>query len=234
MRQLITALVLFLSACHRPLPPDVHIAKLEGVTITSLAEAFVKRTRTLTIDWGPMGNSEQVALAQVLSYSGKAPSITAPLDWNLIRDDSSQGTTRQSLYWHRIQSGEPSAQTWSFSQRVDAEGVILLLDGLARISPLDVSSGKDGGGINPIPPSLVTTYDGDLVLAFYASDFGPEGLGVKMPPKMYSVVDQTSAQREYWIVGARQVHQGKVDGASAQTVQLSNWVAALVALRTEK
>ena len=92
---------------------------------------------------------------------------------------------------------------------------------LARIRPLDVSSGKDGGGMNPIPPSLVTSYDGDLLLAFYASDFGPGGLGVKMPAKMYSIVDQTSAQREYWVVGAHQTRKGRVDVAPAQTVQLS-------------
>ena len=88
--------------------------------------------------------------------------------------------------------------------------------------------------MNPIPPSLVRSYDGDLLLAFYASDFGPGGLGVTMPAKMYSIVDQTSAQREYWVVGANQAHKGRVDVAPAQTVQLSNWVAALVAVRTER
>jgi len=231
MRRLIAVLAVFLLACHRPLPPDVHVGKPAGVNVISLAEGLVKRTRTLTIDWGPLGSSGQLAIAQVLSYSGRKPIITAPRGWNLIRDDSTQGTTRQSLYWHLIQSGDPSVQTWSFDQRVEAEGVILLLDGLAPTSPLDTNSGQNGSGSYPMTPSLVTSSDGDLVLAFYASDFGPGGLGVKMPAKMDIVVDQTSAQREYWVVGSSQTQKGKVDSIAAQTVQLSNWVAVLLALK---
>ncbi len=56
---------------------------------------------TLALDWGTKGQAGQIAIADVLTYGGSKPTITAPTGWQLIRDDST-ATTRQSLYWHAI------------------------------------------------------------------------------------------------------------------------------------
>ena len=231
LRILSVVMAVFLSACQSPPAPDLHMGKAAEVNVMSLAQPLAKQTKVLSIDWGPLGSPGQLVIAQVLTYSGKEPVITTPAGWTLIRDDSSGPTTRQTLYWHVVQASEPSAQTWTFSQRVDAQGAILLLDPAAHTSSLDISSGQSGSGNQPIAPSLTTTNDGDLILAFYASDFGPGGLSVTMPAKMSTVVDKTLAQKEYWILGGSQTSKGKIENITCDTVQLSNWVAALLAIK---
>src|SRR5277367_2830693 len=139
-----------------------------GANVVSSAKSPLKTASpSLTLDWGSKGQPGQVAIGVVLTYGGPKPTITPPTGWQLIRDDSTQ-TTRQSLYWHAIAPNDPNTASWTFSDPLDAQGAILLLNDVASDSPVDTSSGNTGGssGGTLAAKSVATTSDGDLILTF--------------------------------------------------------------------
>lgn len=212
-----------------------------GVTVISSAQApTTKATTSLSLDVGPNPQIGQVAIADVLTYGGPRPTITAPDGWELIRDDFTP-TTRQSLYWHAIQGGDSSTAEWTFSEPVDAQGSVLLVDNVASDSPVDASSGNTGGLNGKMTAnSVATTSDGDLILAFNATDFGSYrlascgicgGLNPTLPENESVVVNQETAGLEYWILASSQSQIGQTDPQVSDAAQFYNWVAAQVAIK---
>lgn len=191
---------------------------------------MAKETTSLPLDRGPKAQAGQVAIADVISYGGSKPTVTAPAGWQLIRDDSTK-TTRQSLYWHAIQANDASTATWTFSEPVDAQGAVVLLDKVAPSAPVDISSGKTGTGGDVKSVVLTTTADGDLVLIFAATDFGNAPIQAPIPNDMTSVVKQEQAPNQYWIVATWRSQNGATEETEFSFPQLFNWVAAQVAIK---
>lgn len=220
----------FIVGCNSS-PSQTAENTVGGANIVSAAKMpMATATTSLSLDWGPKAQAGQVAIADVLSYGGSKPTITAPAGWQMIRDDSSK-TTRQSLYWHAIQANDPSTATWTFSEPVDTQGAVVLLDNVATGSPVDMTSGNTGNGGTLTAKSIVTTADGDLILAFNATDFGGPGLGPLMPADTKTLVNQEAAANEYWIVASYQSQNGSTDDAASSTGQIFNWAAAQVAIK---
>ncbi|MGH7926039.1 MAG: hypothetical protein ACREQH_15765, partial [Candidatus Binatus sp.] len=164
-RALLVAAV-FLIGCNSS-PTQTADNGVGGAGVVSTAQVpMAAETTSLSLDWGKKAQAGQVAIADVITYGGSKPTITAPAGWQLIRNDSTD-TTRQSLYWHAIQANDPSTSTWTFSTPVDAQGAIVLLDNAAAGSPVDMSSGNTGTGGTLTAKSIVTTVAGDLILSFY-------------------------------------------------------------------
>ena len=202
-----------------------------GANVVSAAQTpLTKEATSLSLDWGKKGQPGQIAVADVLSYSGSKPKISPPEGWRLIRDDSSQ-TTRQSLYWHAIQANDSSTATWTFSEPVDAQGAVVLLDSVATDAPVDMTTGNSGNGGTVTAKSVATTADGDLILAFYATDFGGPGLGPTMPTDVNTVVNQEATSHEYWILANYQSQNGNTEDAATSTGQSFHWVGAQVAIK---
>jgi hypothetical protein len=202
-----------------------------GANVFSSAETpLTKRSTSLSLDWGSKGHAGQVAIADVLSYSGSKPAITAPDGWQLIRDDSTK-TTRQSLYWHALQANDPGTATWTFSEPVNVQGAIVLLDNAATTAPVDVTSSNTSqeGGLTA--KSVATTADGDLILAFYATDFVNEGLGPKIPADVSVVLNHESTPLEYWILASYQTRMGDTEPVVCDIPQFFQGVAAQVAIK---
>jgi hypothetical protein len=214
-----------------------------GAVVVSSAQApVIKATTSLALNLGTDAQSGRFAIADVLTYGGSQPSITAPEGWELIRDDST-ATTRQSLYWHVIGANDSSSASWTFSDPVDAQGAILLLDNVATDSPVDMSSGNTGGDVGGTltAKSVATTSDGDLILAFNATDFGAfrptdckdcSGLNPEMPENMSVVVNHESTPLEYWILANAQSQTGDSEAQVSWAPQVFNWVAAQVAIKS--
>jgi hypothetical protein len=229
-RALMVAAAAFVVGCNSG-PSQTPDNTVGGANIVSSVQAPLKKGATsLSLDWGSKAQAGQVAIADVLSYGGKKPTITAPAGWQLIRDDSTP-TTRQSLYWHAIEAKEPGTPTWTFSEPVDAQGAVLLLDNVAAGAPVDMASGNAGNGGALTAKSVATTGDGDLILAFFATDFGGPGLSPAMPANVSSVLDRESTAHEYWILADYQSQNGNTDELVSNTAQLFNWVAAQVTIK---
>lgn len=228
---LIAVAAVFIAGCNSSPPPLSAENTVGGATVAGFTQLpMAKATTSLTLDWGTKAKAGQVAIADVVSYGGSKPKISAPDGWHLIRDDASQ-TTRQSLYWHAIQPNDSSPATWTFSEPADTKGAIVLLDNAATDSPVDMSSGSTDTSGTLNAKSVVTTTDGDLILLFYATDFHIPGLAPEMPPDTRTVTDQESASHEYWILATYQSQSGPTEEQAIGHGQLFSWAAAQVAIK---
>jgi len=202
-----------------------------GANVVSTAQApFANGTTSLSLDWGAKAQAGQVAIADVVSYGGSKIAITAPAGWQLIRDDSSP-VTRQSLYWHAIEANDSSTAAWTFSEPVDAQGALLLLDNVAASAPIDMTTGATGTGGTVTARSVVTTADGDLILSFFASDFDRPDLAPSLPNDAKTVTIQETPSHEYWILAIYQSQLGSTEDQVSSASQLFNWTAAQVAIK---
>ena len=154
---------------------------------------------SLALNWGKNAQAGQVAIADVISFGGPKVTITAPDGWQLIRDDSTP-VTRQSLYWHAIQANEASRRRGRLARRLTRRARVVLLDNVAAGSPIDMTSGGGGTGGTPTARSVVTTGDGDLILSFFATDFGLPGLAPTLPDDTKAVIIQETSSYEFWIL----------------------------------
>src|SRR5258708_10599929 len=125
---LLAGAAVFIAGCNSSPPPLTAENTVGGASVVGSTQVpMATATTTLTLDWGAKGKAGQVAIADVLSFSGSKPKISPPDGWKGIRDDFSQ-TTRQSLYWHAIHASDPSTATLTFIEQVDTTGAIVLLD----------------------------------------------------------------------------------------------------------
>ncbi len=171
----------------------------------------------------------QLLIADVMTYGGNLPVIEAPAGWQLIREDSTS-TTRQSLYWHVAEADEQPAE-WKFSQKVDAQGMLVMLDDASVSDPIDASSGA-GGDHDLKAPRLTTNDDGDFILVLFATDFGGIAPGPSsIPDNMSMVINQDWDTHSYWAVGAYQAKRGDIEEAECDTPQLYAAAAAQLAIR---
>lgn len=238
-RALIAAAAVFVVGCNSG-PSQSPENNVGGATVVSSAQApLAKGTTTLSLDWGSKAQAGYVAIADVLTYNGPKPAITAPAGWQLIRDDSSK-TTRQSLYWHAIAGKESSTSTWTFSEPVDAQGAVVLLDNASTTAPVDMSSGHSGEGGLMTAKSIATTSDGDLILSFNATDFGADprsackvcdGLNPPLPADVTVVLNHESSALEYWILANYQSQMGSTEDQTSDIAQVFRWVSAQVAIK---
>lgn len=241
-RAMMGVAALLVVACNSG-PSQTPDNTVGGSNVVSFKETpLSKQATSISLNWGSKGQPGQVALADVLSYGGPSPTITAPDGWQKIRDDSTK-TTRQSLYWHLVKANEPSTATWTFSEPVDVQGAVLLLDNVASSSPVDMTSGnastsESGGSMTA--KSISTTSDGDLILAFNATDFGAyrpvscgkcDGLNPKLPDNVSVVLNHESTALEYWILSNYQNQMGDTEAQTSEAPQFFNWVAAQVAIK---
>ncbi len=239
-RALMVAAAVFVFACNSG-PAQTPENTVGGANVVSSAETpATKGATSLSLNWGSKAQAGQVAIAVVLTYGGPKPTIAAPAGWQMIREDSTP-TTRQSLYWHAVKANEPSTATWTFSEPVDTQGAMLLLDNAATTAPVDMTSGNTGtGGIELTAKPVATTTDGDLILAFNATDFGAyryatcgkcDGLNPELPTDVGVVINHQSTALEYWILTNYQKQMGETEPQASKAAQFFNWVAAQVAIK---
>jgi len=240
-RTLIAAAAVFLFAHSTAALADAENTAQGAKIIYSSQAPLTKGTTTISLDVSPNAQIGQFAIANVISFGGSEPTITPPDGWQLIRDDST-ATTRQSLYSHQIEANDSNAASWTFSEPVDAEGAIVLLDNVASDSPVDGSSGNTGGvGGGVLTAKSVTTTGSDLVLAFNATDFGAyrptvcencAGLNPELPQNASVVINQESTPQEFWITQNYQTEAGPTQLEVSVAPQLFYWVSAQVAIKS--
>jgi hypothetical protein len=229
-RSLIVAAAVLMVACNSG-PSQTADNTVGGADVVSSAKApMVKATTSFSLDWGNDAKAGQVAIADVISYGGPKVAITVPAGWQLIRDDSTP-TTRQSLYWHAIQANDASTSTWTFSEPVDAQGALLLLNNVASSTPVDMTSGNTGNGGTVTAKSVATTADGALILSFYATDFHLDGLSPSLPPDTNAIMNQEATSNEFWILASYQNQAAATEDQVCNAAQIFNWTAAQVAIR---
>jgi hypothetical protein len=221
-----------LAACG-PRPPQTGANTVGGANLKFTAQSsLTKSTTSLALDWGSGPHTGQLVIAQVITYGSFGPKISAPTGWQVIRDDASP-TTRQTLYWHAIRPNEASRQIWNFSEPVDAQGAMVVLDNVEMEGPVDVATGDSGAGGTVPVKVLKTSWDGDLILTFCATDFAQAPLAPQAPGFMSPVLLQIAIPHEYWIFKTYQNVAAETDEASFPfpPPQSFNWVTSQVAIK---
>lgn len=228
---LIVAAVFIVGCNSSPSETQTPENTVSGPNVVSSSKTpMAKGATSLSLRWGSKAQAGQVAIADVLSYGGSRPTIAAPAGWQLIRDDSNK-TTRQSLYWHAIQANDAGTATWTFSEAVDAQGAIVLLDNVATSAPVEKSSGNTGEEGTLTAKPVTSSSDGDLILAFFATDFPYDGLNPKLPPNMSVVINHESTALEYWILANYQTRMGDTETETTGIPQFFKGVAVQVAIK---
>jgi hypothetical protein len=91
-----------------------------------------------------------------------------------------------------------------------------------------------------IAKSVATTADGDLILAFNATDFGAyrntacsicSGLNPTLPADVSVVLNHEATALEYWILANYQNQVGDTEVQTSSAPQVFDWVAAQVAIK---
>jgi len=216
--------------CCNSSPPIGKENIVGGASISSVAQIPLSLSTTQLVI-GPKAKPYpgQYLVADLLSYSGKAPAISAPTGWTLIRDDSTV-SVRQSIYGHAIEANDPGSGTWNFSQPVDAQGIILVLDNVLLDAPLDGNSG-DAANVAIDAKPITTRNDGDLLLVFFATDFKGTGLSPQLPTDLIVIAEQNLNPLQYWILGAYQSSAGETEAVACPSGQLYNAVTAQIAIQ---
>lgn len=229
-RSLMAASIVFLIGCNSG-PSQTAENTVGGPNVVSTAQTpLTNGTTSISLDWGKNAQAGQVAIADVISFGDPKVTITPPAGWQLIREDSAS-PARQSLYWHAVQANDASSAGWTFSEPVDAQGAILLLDNVASSAPVDMTSGNSSTGGTMTAKSVATTADGDLILSFFATDFNRPDLGPTLPDNTKTVTIQERPSHEYWILGIYQNQMGATEDQVSSAAQVMKWTAAQVAIK---
>jgi hypothetical protein len=227
-----------------PIPPGVPIAQnspplqtLQTPSGDASVAGFIptaltpKPVTSITLGTGAVLKTGELLIADVITYDGTAVSVQIPSGWQLIRDDISP-TTRQSLYMHVADSDDQPSE-WKFNQPAIAQGGLLLLDNAATFDPVDASAGMTGAKDATYAPGITTADDGDLILVFFATDFGYVDPGPTVPQTMIAITNQDTDPNAYWVLGSYQSQRGDIPQADCPSPQLYNVAAAQVAIRRQ-
>src|SRR5262249_44270070 len=99
------------------------------------------------------------------------PTITAPAGWTTIRNPRTSRATLEKRLSSRTATAADTATTtysWSWAPPADASVAIMGYSGVDGSVPFDVTpSDNSGTGTTATAPSLTTTQDGDMLVAFY-------------------------------------------------------------------
>jgi hypothetical protein len=227
-KYVIVALGLLLIGCNSH-PNENEQNTVGGPSIHSVKQIpMSKHAITIVVSPGGEPVAGQFEIVDIVSHGGK-PNITASPGWNLLRDD---GTTaiRESIYSRMVQPQDEGGGTFIFDEPVDVQGTIMVLDNVAAEAPIDTSSGGVGGPGTPAR-SIDTSSDGDLIIAFFATDFGGPGLAPQLPAGMAVIANQEAKPLEYWILGTYQNFKGYTAPIVTSSAQLYDQVAAQLAIR---
>jgi len=125
-------------------------------------------------------------LAQIVMRNSTAVTITPPgspnCSWNQIGAQPTNGDLRVALYYCVATSSEPTAYTWSFSDKVRVGGSISVFRGVDTSSPIDANGSQAGSGSAISAPSVTTTVSAAALVAFFATANGSTTQSTPVPP----------------------------------------------------
>ena len=98
----------------------------------------------------------------------RAPNITAPAGWTLIRTTTNGTTMRQAVYYRIATASEPSSYRWTFSDTRSAAATILAYRGAAAATPVNASTGRtNASSTSVVANSVTTTVPNALLVGFF-------------------------------------------------------------------
>jgi hypothetical protein len=232
MKRLVLSMLLavMLAACETPPPPQTAENTVGGANVkASLRSPFTKSATSLALDLPPQAVPGDLVIVDLISYGGPTLAITPPSGWDMVREEATT-TTRQTLFSHLVQPNESGRQVWGLSRPADGQLISVILDNVSGSNTIDLVSGNTGFGGSLTAKSILTHRDGDLILAFMATDFGRAPLHADVPHFMARLLAEEAAPNEFWILKTYQDQAGLTDEAVLAFPQVFNWSVVQVAI----
>jgi hypothetical protein len=188
---------------------------------------------TITLN-APAGVAQgDLLVAQVTARHTAAP--TAPAGWQLVANQaagSGASAVIQSIFWKAAGGAEPASYTWTWSTSIRASGGILAYSGVDATNPIDAASGGSGSSNLPMAPSVTTTANDAVLVAFFG-----------MNPTVATTFTEPAGMTERYDVQGTGVASESADGPqllagpsgpkTAVSLTSGDWTAQLVALRVD-
>ena len=121
----------------------------------------------------------------------RAPNITAPAGWTLIRTTTNGTAMRQAVYYRIATASEPSSYRWTFSDTRSAAATILAYRGAAAATPVNASTGRtNASSTSVVANSVTTTVPNALLVGFFGLASNPS---VNPPTGMIEAAEATQS-----------------------------------------
>ena len=188
---------------------------------------------TITLN-APAGVAQgDVLVAQISARFTDAP--TAPAGWQLVANQaagSGANAVIQSVFWKAAGGAEPASYSWTWGTSIRASGGILAYSGVDGTNPIDASSGASGSNNLPTAPSLTTTANDAVLVAFFG-----------MNTTVATIFTEPAGMTERYEVQETGVASESADGPqplagpsgpkTAVSLTSGEWTAQLIALRVD-
>lgn len=121
----------------------------------------------------PSGVSDGDYLVLGISAATESSSITTPSGWTALRNQTDVGNGQKLWSYHRIASSEPASYTVSVSPAEDMAAIMIAYRGTdsSLATVVQAQAGANGGNTAAqSSPSVTSTTDGAMILAFFGAD----------------------------------------------------------------
>jgi hypothetical protein len=194
-------------------------------------------TLVMTMPSGVVANDFLIAMVTV--RGGTVTTITPPAGWTPLRRDDNGTSLGQAIYYKVAGSSEPVSYTWNVAPAIRASGGIIAYTGVDNADPFDVV-GSDGGNSSlVIAPTITTSENNAMIVAFYGIANCNNGGDYWTPPLGMAEridINSTGSFPNRSNSGAADVVQALAGPTGPKTATASSsgaWIAQLVALRLD-
>jgi len=204
-------------------------AKAEITAVGSTVDANTAKSTSVTLNTPAGAIAGDVFVAQITVRD--SATITPPSGWTLIRSNL-QGDLRQSLYYWVAAAPISASYTWSLGASVRSAGGLAVYRGVENTTPIDAHSGQGGSGTSITAPSITTTVNYALLVAFFGAANGNTDITIPTGMSLVFTRADKAGNAGATIAAASQLQTSAgASGTRTATGPNANNIGQLIALR---
>ncbi len=178
--------------------------------------------------------ANDLMLTRIGIRSNTCASINAvPAGWSLNQCQTN-GTLSQAIYYKLAGAVEPASYTWGFNATYRAGASLSVFRGVDPAAPIMVSSAANGSSTSLIAPSVTTTADNAMLVAFFSSA-ASAGSPFSQPAGMTEIVDLSDGAGPNGISFSADYELLPTTGATGTRTSTASvsaaWIATSLALK---
>ena len=144
-------------------PPPVVVAR--EVVFEEFTETILNpKSNSLTIAKPSGVVAGDLLIASVAVQNDMSSSLSAPVDWNTIDVGHESGKVTLGVWWKIAGASESSSYEFTWSNDMEAYGVIMRFSGHDPTTPIDVFTASGDNSDSPTSPAVTTTVDNTMTL----------------------------------------------------------------------
>jgi len=147
------------------------LASLNGqaAPVFQTATTGIGESSTLTIEKPAGTQAGDLLVAALMLDQGKRASVSAPSGWILVRRKNKSRNIGMGVYYRIAGESEPASYLFPLNKTLKWAASISRISGVDIETPVGASGGSSGRNGSVSAPSITTTKDNALILAFYTN-----------------------------------------------------------------